>query len=440
MIFTNSTRYNIMCIILRKDKRNGGMRGNPPEFCGKAPPGAPRVCRQTRWILFCVKRRKAGCSVRDGGAMSGEGPMRIKRDFWRGTLCLLLAVMLLAGCGAQKEYDPLAGVMTTTVTDSCGRQVEVPAEITAVAASGGTAQMILMTIAPDLLVGLSSSPSRAQRAYFPESMWYLPTFGQFYGSKASLNLEALLQAKPQVIIDLGDKKLNHASDMNTIQRQTGIPTIFIEATLEKMPEAYRMLGQLLGREEKAEELAQFIEKTVTMAQENAAKIPEGERKTVLFGTGSTGLACNAAGSSQADVIDIIGAVNAIIPEEVTNRGGGTQVSLEEVYLCQPDVILLTAGGPYDQLAENEWAGLNAVRAGSYYEIPSLPYDWMASPPSVNRVLGIWWLGNLLYPELYDYDMVEVAQEYYRLFWNYDLTAEEAEEMLARSTLKGEVQP
>ncbi len=97
--------------------------------------------------------------------------MRIKRDFWRGTLCLLLAVMLLAGCGAQKEYDPLAGVMTTTVTDSCGRQVEVPAEITAVAASGGTAQMILMTIAPDLLVGLSSSPSRAQRAYFPESMW-----------------------------------------------------------------------------------------------------------------------------------------------------------------------------------------------------------------------------------------------------------------------------
>ena len=44
---------------------------------------------------------------------------------------------------------------------------------------------------------------------------------------------------------------------------------------------------------------------------------------------------------------------------------------------------------------------------------------MSSPPSVNRVLGIWWLGNLLYPELYDYDMVQVAQEYYRLFWHYD---------------------
>ena len=81
------------------------------------------------------------------------------------------------------------------------------------------------------------------------------------------------------------------------------------------------------------------------------------------------------------------------------------------------------------------AALTAVQNGRYYEIPGLPYDWMSSPPSVNRVLGIWWLGNLLYPELYDYDMVQVAQEYYGLFWHYDLTEEEARQMLSRSTLK-----
>ena len=128
-------------------------------------------------------------------------------------------------------------------------------------------------------------------------------------------------------------------------------------------------------------------------------------------------------------------VNAIIPEEVSNRGGGTTVSLEEVYAVQPDVILLSTGGPYDTLTQGEWAGLTAVQNGRYYEIPGLPYDWMSSPPSVNRVLGIWWLGNLLYPELYDYDMAQVAQEYYRLFWHYDLTEEEARQMLSRSTLK-----
>lgn len=358
----------------------------------------------------------------------------MKRSFF--ALIAAFSLLLgLAGCGSNHTYDPLAGVETTVVTDSAGRDVEIPAEITAIAASGGTAQMILMTIAPDLLVGLSSSPSTAQRPYFPESMWRLPTFGQFYGSKASLNMEALIDAEPQLIIDLGDRKLSIRQDMNTIQRQTGIPTIFLEATLETMPEAYRTLGRILHREEQAEELAQFIEKTTAMAAENAAQIPESERKSVLFGTGSTGLACNAQGSSQADVIEIIGAVNAIIPEEVTNRGGGTTVSLEEVYTVDPDVILLSAGGPYAQLETNEWRGLSAVQNGTYYEIPNLPYDWMASPPSVNRVLGVWWLGNLLYPELYDYDMVSVAQEYYRLFWHYDLSEEEARNMLAHSTLK-----
>ncbi|MPN59972.1 hypothetical protein SDC9_207695 [bioreactor metagenome] len=32
-------------------------------------------------------------------------------------------------------------------------------------------------------------------------------------------------------------------------------------------------------------------------------------------------------------------------------------------------------------------------------------------------------------------MVEVAQKIYKLFWDYELTAEEAREMLKNSTLK-----
>ena len=223
--------------------------------------------------------------------------------------------------------------------------------------------------------------------------------------------------------------------MDGIQKQTGIPTVFLEATLEEMPQAYRKLGRLLHRETEAEVLAVYLEQTLAMAAENTAKLPQDARKTVLFGTGATGLACNAEGSVQADVLSLVGAVNAIHSEEISNRNGGTTVNLEEVYACDPDVILLAAGGPYDTLAESEWTGLTAVKNGTYYEIPNLPYDWMSSPPSINRVLGIYWLGNLLYPELYDYDMVEKAQEFYRLFWHYELSAEEAEQLLARSTLK-----
>ena len=365
--------------------------------------------------------------------------MKMKKKWLLLVAVMIFVVVVMCGCGKKtaSDYDPLEGVETTEITDDAGRTVTMPADITRIAASGSTAQMVLMAIAPEDLVGLSSSPSTLQMPYFPEEMWYLPTFGQFYGSKSNLNMEALINAKPQLILDIGDKKTTIKSDINSIQKQTGIPTIYLNGDLDHLADTYRTLGKLFNKEEKAEKLAKFLEKTVQMAEKNRAKIPEDQRVRVFYGTGASSLACNASGSSQADVIDLIGAVNAVqVPaNEVTDKGGGTIVNLEEVYQIEPDVFVFEKGGQYDSVKKNEWSKLKGIQKGAYYEIPNTPYSWMSSPPSVNRILGIWWLGNLVYPDLYDYDMVSVAQEYYQLFWNYDLTKAGAKEMLANSTLK-----
>ena len=351
-------------------------------------------------------------------------------------IIVLVISMMLPACSSQPSYDPLEGVETVTVKDDAYREVEIPADITAIAPSGAVATMMLIPIASDLLVGVSASPNTDQEKYLPEELLYLPTFGQFYGSKSTLNMEALISAEPQVVFDLGDKKATVKEDMDRIQKQTGIPTLFFDGTLEHMADTYRTLGTILGREDEAEAIAEFIDRTTEMAARNREKISEDERVSILYGTGATGLAVNADGSTQSQVIDYIGAVNAVIPDEVTNKGGGTVVSLESLYADEPDVIILTSGGPYDELQSNEWSGLKAVRDGKYYEIPGEPYCWMSGPPSVNMVLGVWWLGQLVYPDIYnDYDMVEIAQEYYDLFWHYELSDEEAREMLARSYFK-----
>ncbi|MCR5034066.1 MAG: ABC transporter substrate-binding protein [Clostridia bacterium] len=352
-------------------------------------------------------------------------------------IVLILTMMVtlsFTGCGNSSDSAPAKETATTEVQDDAGRTVEVPGEISRVAPAGAVATMFMMTIAPDMLVGVSAQPTKEQEKYFPKEMLDLPEFGQFYGSNPNLNMEALIEADPQVVLDIGDKKPTVKEDMDKIQEQIGIPTLFFEGTLEELPNAYRQVGELLGREEKAEELAQFVEKTLAMAEKNSAKIKEEDMLSVMYGTGASGLETNAAGSSQAQVIDRIGAKNAIVPEEVTDKGGGTIVSLETVYNVEPDVIILAKGGPYDEMAQSkEWGGLTAVKEGRYYEIPNDPYCWMAYPPSVNMVLGVWWLGQLVYPEEYsDYDIVKIAQEYYDKFWHYDLSEEEAKEMLGKS--------
>lgn len=375
--------------------------------------------------------------------------MRKKSIFQKSAVAVLVfllgAAAVLAGCGsgAGAQGDSAAGTGgdsadmtgtdTVTVTDDAGRTVEIPADINAIAPSGSVATMMLIPLASDLLVGAGTDFGPTQLSYLPAELAELPVLGQFYGGKSTLNMEALLAAGPQVIIDLGDKQAKTAEDMDAIQSQTGIPTLFFDGSLEHMADTYRTLGQMLGREEQAEEIAAFIDKTLDMAHENSARISEEDRVRVLYGTGPDGLSVNAAGSSQAQIIDLIGAENAVVPDAVTSKDGGTTVSLESLYEDEPDVILLRRDGPYDELANSEWAGLQAVKDGKYYEIPGDPYCWMSGPPSVNMVLGVWWLGQLLYPDIYsDYDMIEVAQEYFRIFWHYELEREEAQEILMHS--------
>lgn len=192
----------------------------------------------------------------------------------------------------------------------------------------------------------------------------------------------------------------------------------------------------MGQQEQGEALAKYTEEVLAEAASNREKITEDEKISVMFGTGATGLDCNAKGSIHCGVLEAVGVENAIEVSEISNKGGGNTITMEELLNADPDVILLEADGAYASVGTDEyWSGLTAVKNGKYYEIPMGPYHYLANPPSINQILGILWLGNLLYPELYDFDMVTEMQTYYKLFWHYDLTEEQAKALLANSTFK-----
>ena len=337
---------------------------------------------------------------------------------------------------APAEETP-AEAETIAFTDSLDRTVELPADITRIAPSGAVATMILAAIAPECMVTVNTAPSESQMAFLPANLADLPETGQMYGSKANLNLETLLSADPQVVIDLGDKKGDMVEDLDALQEQIGIPVIFIEADLPHMAAAFRTLGGLLsGKAERGEELASLVDRTSAMAEENAAKITDDMRVRAMYTTGEDGLGTNAAGSIQAQVLDMVGVENAVVVEDVTNKGGGNIISLEQLYNFDPDVILFAAGSIYDTVADDAaWSQLTAISTGKYYESPGSPYSWLSGPPSMNMILGVWWLGNLIYPEIYDYDMAAMTQELYKTLWGYELSADEVTALLSNSTLK-----
>ncbi|HEX2985264.1 MAG TPA: ABC transporter substrate-binding protein [Caproiciproducens sp.] len=344
--------------------------------------------------------------------------------------------LLLAGCASSPAVTGTASFSTVGAgasacvqpekktrifTDSAGRKITVPVSVKSAAPSGPMAQIVLYTVAPDKLAGLAGDFSADAKRYIDKKYWSLPKFGQFYGKNASLNMEALVNAVPDVIVDIGERKTTTKEDMDGLQKQLGIPTVFISATLDTMEKTYTMLGDLLGENKRASQLENYCTKAICRADAIAKTIPPGERLRVYMAIGDTGLSTNAAGSIHADVLERVGAVNAANVRTV-GAGGGSRVSLEQVIQWNPDVILADSDSSFRTVTSSStWRSIKAVKNGKVYRIPSAPYSFISNPPSVNRIIGIYWLGNLLYPEKYSVDIEKEVRNFYRLFYSINLT-------------------
>ena len=331
---------------------------------------------------------------------------------------LLIAVMILAA----------ASVSAVPFTDSLGRTVELPDRIERIVPSGNLAQMVLYSLAPERIAGWSSKLSGSAEEYFIQDTVTLPVFGTFYGKKANLNKEAIMAAFPDVVIDMGEIKGSREAMINDLDKLSGdimIPVIFIEAYLDNTPDVYRTTGKLLGLEDRAEELAVFAEEAIGMAAEARERITDPV--TVYYSTSPDGLEAIAEGNFHGEVIEKIGAKN-IVPSSFGESGGS--VSMDQLYIWNPEVILFQEEEAYRHAMESpEWQVLDAVAEGNVYLIPSEPYSFIDAPPATNRIIGIYWLGNLLYPELYPVDVVQKTIEYYSLYYSYALTEEHAREIL-----------
>jgi iron complex transport system substrate-binding protein len=322
---------------------------------------------------------------------------------------------------------------TFIFTDALGREVELPRDLQRIAPSGTLAQVVLYTFSPDLLVGLSNDLTADEKRFMDDAIVALPVFGRMTAD--TLNLEAIMVAAPQVIIDVGQPADAIAGNLDDIQARTGIPTIFIQMdSLETMITAYETLGELFDRAERASKMGDYISDTITNVVNIAAGIPQSERVRVFYAQ-ADGLTAFVDQTIHSDVIDFVGAINVAQIEE-TLRGGIAEISMEQLILWSPDVVLFAPESIFDYVESRaEWGAIAAISEGRFYEVPVGPHNWMGRPPSVNRLIGIRWLANLLYPDIFSFDMAEEARVFYSLFYHYELTDAQIEQLLANSTFR-----
>jgi iron complex transport system substrate-binding protein len=368
-------------------------------------------------------------------------------------LFLLPAALAFCACagGAEGEDAPPetpagaeAEAAARDIVDMAGRTVRVPASIEKVYSTGQPGVVMLYTLCPDKLLGWCIAPSGNERAYLSPKYLSLPVLGLMQGGNSTASREEILRRGPDVILivtEIGEDAVRNADE---IQEAMGLPVMVADFAMKSLRDCYAFLGGLLDERERAEELGAYCASMIAEAEAIAARIPEDERLSVYYAQGSDGLQTAPKGSSHSEIMDLVGGENVV--RLAAGSDGRLGVNIEQLLLWNPDVVIssysmghagMKTGGGEDALAVIQnageaWRRIKAVRENRVFAVPCLPYNWLDMPPSANRVIGVRWLGNLLYPEYFDYDIREETLRFYALFYRKNLSEAELDALLFRA--------
>jgi iron complex transport system substrate-binding protein len=117
-------------------------------------------------------------------------------------------------------------------------------------------------------------------------------------------------------------------------------------------------------------------------------------------------------------------------EGLREKGGLVTVSPEQVLAWAPDTIISLDPRFIEAVAKNPaWAPVPAVREHRVFIAPTLPFGFIDSPPSVNRLVGLIWLMHTLYPNQAPGDLHDQVRAFYHLFYQVDLSDAGVDQLL-----------
>jgi len=333
---------------------------------------------------------------------------------------LLTVLLVLAPLAAQAR----------TVVDSAGRKVEVPDRIDKVFAAGPPASVLLYMLAPEKMTGWPDQPRAEERPFIAERYRDLPPLGRLTGRGGTANLEVVLKAAPDLILDFGSVRDTYVSLADNVQAQTKIPYILIDGRLEATPKALRLLGEVLGVGERAERQAAYVEATFAEIDAVLAAVPAEKRPRVYLARSPDGLETGVVGSINTEIIERAGGRNVA---EAAGQKGLVRTSMEQVIAADPEIVLTWDRNFFGKVYSDPlWAGIKAVREKRVYLAPTAPFGWIDRPPSLNRVIGLKWLAGLFYPDRLSQDLRETTRSFYRLFYHVEPSDAELDTLIAWS--------
>ena len=385
------------------------------------------------------------------------------KDIKKISLILCLTVLALTGmtaCGNTKPEQNLESKKVAqtekkeekpeepkdenkkvrTITDHAGNTVEVPEKIERIVIdqipilstymayhhgkapyivgyAGSLKQVISNTVLKDIAPELLDSQNTVQ-------------------SQSDINIEEIMKLKPDVIFYNASNKEHYET-----LKKTGIPCVGFATVgtngpadpIDRYTQWLKLLEDVFGENGKTDDFIKAGQDIVKDVEERISKIDDSKKPTgVILWKYVEGVPMVAGKGVFGDFW-----LNRIGVKNLANETKGfAKVSIEQFYQWDPDILYLDGPGLLDittkDVFENSVEGINfsnmkAVKDKKVYNTKLGMWNWFTPNPDGPLVLA--WLAKSTYPEEFkDYDLKAMIKDYYKTWYDYELTNEQIEDM------------
>ncbi len=302
-------------------------------------------------------------------------------------LSLVLLVSSVATCSGENG--------SVVVEDGLGRTVSVPADVDGIVGlEAGALRLLTYLKATEAVVGVEDFEKRdCKRPYrlaHPE-LADLPSVGPMHGGDPEL----IVAARPDLIFWTYTSR-KKARDL---QNKTGIPVVGLEygGTAETKRNALystlRLMGKILDKEERAEEVIAFMKNEISTLRENGENSRGPGPTAYVGGVGHRGIQGIVSTEPSYPPFEFLGVRNA------AGELGLDHATINEEKLLQwdPDYLFIDEAGlslVKENLKQPQYRALSAVESGEIYRL--LPYNYYTT--NYGTVLAdAYFIGKLIYP-------------------------------------------
>lgn len=336
---------------------------------------------------------------------------------------------------AETEVAQAETVEKRTFVDDAGVEMEVPEKIDRIVVGAWqmAAPLAVYLGGGEKIVGMAPASMKAAENGLLGEMYpeLLDAETEFYNG-GDINMEELLKLDPDIVIGVGEEQAEAI-------RAAGIPATVVSVSkwdydvIETYDHWLETFDAIFGGSAYGKDVTEYSNQVQSAIMEKVSTIPVEERKKVmiLFAYSDATMSTSGKGFFGQSWCDLTGAIN--VGEGIESLGSAA-INMEQVYEWNPDVIIITnftTAQPEDlynnTIGSDDWSSVNAVKNKQVYKMPLGIYR--SYTPGADTPVTLQWFAKAVYPELFqDMDVEQIAKDYYKDFYGFELTDEQLENM------------